>query len=88
MAFLIVHPQLGIYIGKFLRLSFWSKYDHGGQSSAITFLTLETAKKHVSTIQLIEIHKGIYFVEVKPDRGIRYASIDACAKAGLSVWTV
>jgi len=84
MAFVISHPEHGIYLGNCMGLGFWSKIDPVGQPSAVTFPTQSEAEEHMSKWDDgrpldVTLH------EVTPDNG-DYASISACVAAGLDGW--
>lgn len=49
MAVVIAHKEMGIYLGNFWGLGFWTKLDLAGQESATTFESESAARKHIST---------------------------------------
>lgn len=86
----IVHPEMGIYLGNFMGLGFWSKLDPVGQPSAITFATESEAKEHMEEALGVPLPTFAYH-EVEADEYVRhglwFASITACVKAGLPGWS-
>lgn len=84
MAFVIVHPEMGVYLGSWIGMGFWSKLDPVGQPSAITFDTPDEAEAHMATWGSGRPEKAT-LAAVDADEG-RYASIRACVKAGLEPW--
>lgn len=84
MAYVITHPEIGIYLGSCLGMGFWSKLDPVGQPCAITFQTEKQAEDHMSMWDDGK-PEGIRLHLVIPDSG-EYASIAACVAAGLEGW--
>lgn len=84
MAFVIVHPEMGVYLGSWIGLGFWSKLDPVGQPSAVTFETSAEAEDHMATWDSGRPESAA-LVPVEADEG-RYASIQACVKAGIDPW--
>lgn len=82
--FVITHPEMGIYLGMFMGLGFWSKLDPVGQPSACTFESIEQAREFMASWDSGE-PAGVSFAPVTPDDG-SYASIAACVRAGLEGW--
>ncbi len=84
----IVHPERGIFIGECMGLGFWSRLDPVGQPAAVAFESEETAREVL--LSWGEDPDLFRFAEVDvdiPDRvAWGYASIDACARAGLPRW--
>jgi hypothetical protein len=84
VAFLIVHPEYGIYLGRCLGLGFWSKLDPVGQPSACTFESQGQAEAHMA--RWVEgPPEGVRFHPVEPDDG-PYATVAAWVAAGLEPW--
>lgn len=86
-AVVIVHPEMGIYLGLCFGLGFWSKLDPVGQTSAVCFDDEPQAREHIATWE--EQPEGVTFVAVRPDEisgRARYASVHACIAAGLEAW--
>lgn len=46
-AIVIVHPEMGIYLGNFWGMGFWTLLDCAGQPSAVAFPSLLDAITHV-----------------------------------------
>lgn len=84
MAYLIVHPTFGVYLGNCMGLGFWSKVDPVGQPCAVTFPTPESAQQHMAAWE-DGVPADAQLVPVKPDDGV-YASIAACVHAGVEGW--
>lgn len=83
IAFVLVHPELGVYLGNALGLGFWSKLDNAGQNSAVTFPSPEAALEHAGTWDTQQ--DGLTTVQVNSDSG-DWASIEVCVAAGLEPW--
>lgn len=83
-AYLITHPERGIYLGSAMGMGFWSKCDPVGQPSAVTFPSREEANQYMASWDG-GTPPGIELVAVTPDDG-QYASIQACVDAGLEGW--
>ena len=84
-AFVLVHPEMGVYLGSCMGLGFWSKLDPAGQSCAPTFASKLEAEDYMATWDGGR-PDGIDFALVTPDDGT-YASIAACSAAGLPSWS-
>jgi hypothetical protein len=84
MSFVIVDPEMGIYIGNCLGMGFWTKLDPVGQPSVVTFESTQEAEDFMSTWEGGR-PLGAKLHQVQPDDGI-YASIQACVNAGLEGW--
>lgn len=84
MAFVLTHPEMGVYLGSWVGMGFWSKLDPVGQASAITFPTEEAAESHMASWDGGR-PEGAACVPIEPDLG-EYASVACCAKAGLDEW--
>ena len=83
MSIVIHHPELGVYLGNFLGLGFWSKLDPVGQDVACVFEDEDEARAHV--LSWDEPVDGCLYTKVESDH-LQGASIEACAAAGLEVW--
>lgn len=83
MGFVIVHPELGVYLGCCLGLGFWSKLDPVGQSAAVVFDSPEQAAAHVASWDDFTDNWTTH--PVTPDKN-GYASVAACVAAGLEGW--
>lgn len=46
--FILIHPEMGVYVGHALGMGFWSKLDDAGQVAAVTFDSEQKAKDHVT----------------------------------------
>lgn len=84
MAFAIVSPDDGIYIGSCMGMGFWTKVDPVGQPCVVTFESVQDAEDYMATWDCGR-PENITFHEVIPDDGV-YASIQACVNAGLEGW--
>jgi hypothetical protein len=49
MRIVIEHREMGIYLGSFLGMGFWSKLDLAGQDQAVTFTNETEAQEFVSS---------------------------------------
>lgn len=87
--FVIVHPEMGIYLGSAIGLGFWSKLDPVGQTHAVTFENRVQADWAMSKWDHGRPDKTIIW-PVLPDKidspSIAYASVAACVAAGLEAW--
>lgn len=85
----IVHPEMGVYLGSAMGLGFWSRLDPVDQPSAVTFPTPADAEQHMRTWDG-GIPNGTTTYPVEPDDfapdGCVYASVVACVAAGLPAW--
>ena len=84
MAFVITHPEMGIYLGSAMGMAFWSKLDPVGQPAACTFESQDEAEAFMASWDGGR-PEGVGFAPVTPDDG-PYASIAACVAAGLEGW--
>lgn len=84
MAFVLTHPEMGVYLGGWIGFGFWSKLDPVGQPSAITFPTVEEAEAFMASWDGGR-PEGATLVPIEPDEG-KYASIRCCVRAGLEGW--
>ena len=88
-AVVIVEKELGIYLGGFWGLGFWSKLDPIGQPSATCFKDNADALDHIASWEPSEVKRDYTFheVEVTERAGEAiYASIASCVQAGLEGW--
>ena len=83
-AFVITHPEWGIFLGHCLGLSFWSKLEAAGQPAAPTFPSIESAEQFMSS-WINGRPPEASMAPVVPDDGT-YASVAACVAAGLDGW--
>lgn len=85
MAVVLYHEDMGVYLGSFLGLGFWSKLDPVGQEVAVAFKDSKLAAEIMKSWE--NIPECIRAVPVILDNEHEYyASIDACVKAGLPAW--
>ncbi len=82
--FVIVHPEMGVYLGSALGLGFWSKWDAVGQPAAVTFASRAEAEQTMLSWDGGRPTAAKTW-PVLPDDGT-YASVSACVAAGLEVW--
>lgn len=83
--FVVVHPEMGVYLGSAMGMGFWSKLDPVGQDSAITFASRMQAEQVMRAWD--DGRPGdVVIWPMTPDRRERYASIVACVAAGLEAW--
>lgn len=90
MRIALYSEEAGVYIGSFVGLGFWTKLDPVSQNAVVTFESELEARDYMATW---ESGPGdVRFVEVEPDvlcphhDDWRYASMDACERAGLPRW--
>lgn len=86
--YVINHPEMGIYLGTFIGLGFWTKMDPAGQSSAVTFPSEEVAERVMASWDEGR-PDGATIVPVIPDEidgDTHYASVTACMAGGLDGW--
>lgn len=82
--FVLVHPEMGIYLGNCLGLGFWSKLDPVGQPSACTFADENEMRTHVATWESpVEGWSARAVAGTKSDE----ATIAECVAAGLEPWS-
>lgn len=81
--FILFSPTLGVYLGCFWGLGFWSELDPVGQDAASTFETREEAHHHASTWESPVNDLTTLPVEAD-DRG--WATVEACVLAGAKPW--
>lgn len=84
-AYVIAHPEQGVYLGSAMGLGFWSKLDPVGQDAAVVFKSPRQALDFMQTWEA-GAPDGVQLVAVSPDQD-GYASIDACVDAGLPAWS-
>ena len=79
MSVVIVHDEMGVYLGSCMGLGFWTLLDPAGQPSACVFADEAEARDHIATW---EEGPSLYrFVEVE---GQREATIPQLRAAGLA----
>ncbi|MBY0466254.1 MAG: hypothetical protein K2W33_15055 [Burkholderiales bacterium] len=89
----IVHPEMGIYLGSCMGMGFWSKLDPVGQPSAVTFANPEEAQAHMQGWDCgpqegASCHAVIADqIDGQGPYAAHFASIQACVQAGLEGWT-
>jgi len=83
-AFLIVHPEYGVYLGSHMGRGYWSKVASVGQPAAVTFATRQEALDYMAEWS-VSPPPGIDLVPVQAD-GPGYATIAACVRAGAPGW--
>lgn len=93
-AYVLVSPELGVYLGNALGLGFWSKLDAAGQLDAVAFANPEIAMEFAATwdtqVPNLTCVKVDAFKEILANSDIvrHFASMKACVKAGLDPWDV
>lgn len=81
MVYVITNKELGVYLGNFIGLGFWSKLDSAGQTHATVFENVEQAKDHVRSWDNHNDPADYGFHEVATQE--HGASIDLLKEAGL-----
>lgn len=82
MRYVVVHDTMGVFLGQFLGLSFWTLLASEGQHGAVTFDSPEQA---ISFFKDQGFHTPIRTVEIEPDLDSIYVSRKALEKLGLPV---
>ena len=82
----IVHEELGIFVGKSMGFAFWSNLDTGGQWCCATFDDEADAREFVKTWEPKQDPDAYRYVTVKDCDG-QWATISALGRAGLSSMT-
>lgn len=81
MKFVIVHPEMGVYLGNCMGLGFFSMLDCAGQDHAVTFPTVAAARLHVIPWESNNDPDAYRYVPV--DTAGEWASIEDIEAAGL-----
>ncbi len=83
MRIVITHPEMGIYLGSFIGLGFWTMLDPAGQPSSTTFADEAEARWHVASWDESNDPDlyGYVRVQADPDGA---AGIPALKQAGLA----
>ena len=83
-AFIIQHPEFGIFIGVGLGLAFWSEIDSVGQPAAVAFESEQAAKELLARLPA----EDSLWCEIKPitiaEPG--YATVTEIIAAGYKGW--
>lgn len=85
----IVHEEMGVYLGSCLGLGFWTKLDPVDQTAAVVFDSPEAAIEHITQCEDPSIFDGIRTVRVTPDEfdlGGAFISFAAMRKQGLGAY--
>lgn len=92
--FVIVHPEMGVYLGSAIGFGFWSKCDPVGQTAAVTFpnrvmaddamKAWDSGRPDGATIWPVLADQRS--TDGLGDDGVVYASVAACVAAGLPSW--
>lgn len=80
MSVVIVHNEMGVYLGSCMGLGFWTLLDPAGQPSACVFSDASEARDHIRAWQDGSTPDDYRFVSVTADR---YATIPQLKAAGL-----
>lgn len=81
--FVITHPELGIYIGQWIGLGFWTLLDPAGQPAATTFESPEDALEFIRSWDTNEIPDGYYSFNPVEVASPPFATIAELKAAGL-----
>lgn len=86
--FVVVHPEMGVYLGSAFGLGFWSKLDPCGQPGAVTFPDRERAEEVMATWTNGRPSDARTHPVVPDDvdESRMYATVKACVAAGLEAW--
>jgi len=85
----IVHEEMGVYLGSCLGLGFWTKLDPVDQTAAVVFPSPEAAIEHIQQADDPSIFDGITTVRVVPDEfdcGGAFISFGALRAQGLGAY--
>ena len=77
----IVHDQMGIFIGASMGLAFWSMLETGGQWTAVCFEDENDAREFVAEWKPPQDPDEYKYVEIEAER--EWATIAELTKAGL-----
>jgi hypothetical protein len=80
MRVVLTHPEMGVYLGSFLGMGFWTLLDTAGQTQAVTFIDTADLIDYITTWVENSDPSAYEFVPV--DCG-EAASIADLVKAGL-----
>ena len=83
-AYLIVHPNYGVYLGCHAGRGYWSKVDSVGQPAAVTFRSRKEAIEYMASWS-VSPPPGTDLLPVAGD-GPGYATLGACVRAGAPAW--
>lgn len=81
MRVVIVHAEMGIYLGNFLGLGLFSLLDSGDQPAAVTFPDEQTAREYIKRWESSNNPDQYRYVPVNANE---YAYYDSLAQAGLA----
>lgn len=82
--YVITHPEMGIYLGQWIGLGFWSKLDPVGQPAAITFASIAEAEEFMASWDNGRPADASTAAVIADDG--EFATIAACVRAGLEGW--
>lgn len=80
----ICSDELGVYLGSFMGLGFWSKLDPAGQNFAVCFDDKGDAQSHVNSWDEIPC-SDIEFILVETSQE-GWATMDECNNSGIDKW--
>ena len=75
---------MGVYLGSFLGLGFWSKLESADQPAAVSFASQTEAENFISTWETPV--QGCKFLLAQADVKGMFCSIAACVAAGAEAW--
>lgn len=81
----IVHHEMGIFIGAGMGMAFWSLLECAGQCEAVCFLTEEDARSFVGQWEPKQDPDSYRYVEIKSAGG--WATVQELTDAGLREMT-
>lgn len=82
---IIVHPEMGVYLGSCMGFGFWSKLDPVGQTHAVAFADVNEAIQHIHSWDGARAPADYVLLDVGT-REAGYASVAECAAAGADAW--
>jgi len=85
MAVVIYSPMDGVFLGTWMGMGMWSRYDATRTSKAVVFPDAKAADEHMAMWDGGRL-SHLRTVEVLEDEKGQFASLDACICAGLPAW--
>ena len=85
MAVVIYSPIDGVFLGSWMGMGMWSKYDATSSSKAVVFPDATAADDHMATWDGGRL-SHLRTVEIPENENEQVASREACVRAGLLAW--
>lgn len=83
----LVHDEMGVYLGHCMGLGFWTMLDDVGQDTAVCFDDEAAAREYIKSSEAADVFTGVRTVRVKPDvkeSAGAYISFEELRKQGLA----